>query len=113
LIGVPGKASALQVTEILGSAVSRLAKFIVALTPYGLFAIAAVTAGTFDLGEAVQLEIYLACYLTISLLLSLWGLPGLVAALTPVPPRVLLSRTRHALIMAVATRSLPGVLPLL
>jgi Na+/H+-dicarboxylate symporter len=113
LIGVPGKASALQVIEILSAAVSRLAKFIVALTPYGLFAIAAVTAGTFDLGQAIQLEIYLACYLTISLLLSLWVLPGLVAVLTPVPHRVLLSRTRDALLMAFATGSLLVVLPLL
>jgi Na+/H+-dicarboxylate symporter/ABC-type amino acid transport substrate-binding protein len=113
LIGVPGKASALGVIEILSAAVSRLAKFIVALTPYGLFAIAAVTAGTFDLGEAIQLEIYLACYLTISLLLSLWILPGLVAILTPVPYRALLSRTRDALVMAFATGSLLVVLPLL
>ena len=58
-----------------------------ALTPLGLFAIAAVTAGTLDLGEAAQLKIYLACYLAVSVLLSLWVLPGLVAALTPVPHR--------------------------
>ena len=113
LIGVPNKRVALEVIEVAKAAVNRLATFIVALTPLGLFAIAAVTAGTFDLGQAIQLEIYLACYLTISLLLSLWIFPGLVAVLTPVPYRVLLSRTRDALVMAFATGSLLVVLPLL
>ena len=113
LISVPGKARALEVIDVLSAAVSRLAKFIVALTPYGLFAIAAVTAGTFDLEQAIQLQIYLACYLTISLLLSLWVLPGLVGALTPVPHRALLARNRDALVMAFATGSLLVVLPLL
>ena len=48
-----------------------------------------------------------------SLLLSLWVLPGLVAALTPVPYRAMLSRTRDALVMAFMTTSLFAVLPLL
>ena len=113
LIAVPKKAATLDIIATLGAAVQRLAKFIVALTPYGLFSIAAVTAGTFDLGQAIQLEIYLACYLTISLLLSLWVLPGLVAALTPVPHRELLVRNRDALLMAFATGSLLVVLPML
>ena len=48
----------------------------------------------------------------VSLLLSLWVLPGLVAALTPVPYRALLSRTRDALVTAFMTTSLFAVLPL-
>jgi Na+/H+-dicarboxylate symporter/ABC-type amino acid transport substrate-binding protein len=113
LIGVPGKESALQVIKLLNVAVARLAHFIVVLTPLGLFAIAAVTAGTLDLREAAQLEIYLACYLSVSLLLALWVLPGLVAALTPVPHRILLARSRDALVLAFATGSLMVALPLL
>ncbi len=113
LIGVPGKDAALHTIRILNSAVARLARFIVALTPLGLFAIAAVTAGTLDLGEAAQLQIYLACYLTVSVLLSLWVLPGLVAALTPIPHRTLLAQSRDALMLAFATGSLMVALPLL
>jgi len=113
LIGVPGKDAALHVIKVLNSAVARLARFIVALTPIGLFAIAAVTAGTLDLGEAVQLKIYLACYLTVAVLLTLWVLPGLVAALTPVPHRILLTQSRDALVLAFATGSLMVALPLL
>jgi Na+/H+-dicarboxylate symporter len=113
LIAVPGKAALLQVIEVLNAGVTRLARLVVALTPIGLCAIAAVTAGTLDLRQAVQLEIYIASYLAVSLLLSLWVLPGLVAAVTPVPHRALLSQTRDALIMAFATGSVFVVLPLL
>jgi Na+/H+-dicarboxylate symporter len=113
LIGVPGKEAALNALSVLTRAVERVARFIVALTPFGLFAIAAVVAGTFDPEEAKQLEIYLIAYVAISLLLALWVLPGLVAALTPIPHRAVLSRTRDALVMAFTTGSLFVVLPLL
>jgi len=113
LIGLPDKERALQTIDVLNRAVGRVARFIVSLTPIGLFAIAAVTAGTFDLGEARQLQMYLVVYVVLSLLMSLWVLPGLVAALTPVPHREVLARTQSALLMAFTTGSLFVVLPLL
>jgi Na+/H+-dicarboxylate symporter len=113
LMSVPGKQTALQAIQALSSAVARLARFIVALTPYGLFAIAAVTAGTLHPEEAAQLQVYLACYLAVSLLMSMWVLPGLVAALTPVPHLAILSRTRDTLVLAFATGSLLVTLPML
>src|SRR3954468_14682476 len=113
LIGVPGKGAALDAIGVLTRAVERVARFIVALTPYGLFAIAAVVAGTFDPAQAARLGVYLSGYVAVSLLLALWVLPGLVAVLTPIPHRVVLSRTRDALIMAFATGSLFVVLPML
>src|SRR5947207_12430407 len=85
LIGIPDKDRALETMDVLNRAVSRVARFIVSLTPVGLFAIAAVTAGTFDPRQAAQLQMYLLVYIVVSLLLALWVLPGLVAALTPVP----------------------------
>jgi Na+/H+-dicarboxylate symporter len=113
LIGVPNKAPTLETLDVLNQAVGRVARFIVSLTPYGLFAIAVVIAGTFDPSQAAQLEMYLAAYIVMALLLSFWVLPGIVAALTPVPHRVVLARTRDALIMAFATGSLFVVLPML
>jgi Na+/H+-dicarboxylate symporter/ABC-type amino acid transport substrate-binding protein len=113
LMAVPAKQTALAVIQVLNTAVARLARFIVALTPYGLFAIAAVTAGTLDPAQATQLQVYLACYLTISLLLSLWVLPGLVAAVTPIPHGALLTRGRDALMLAFATGSVLVTLPML
>ena len=84
-------------------AVARVASFIVSLTPYGLFAIAAVTAGTFDPKQAVQVEVYLITFVSVSMLLTLWVLPGLVAALTPVPHVAVLSRA------TARARSVPAV----
>ena len=60
-----------------------------------------------------RLRVYLISYVGMSLLISFWLLPGLVAALTPVPYRALLTRTRDALVMAFMTTSLLAVLPLL
>ena len=113
LIAVPGKDQVLNVIRVLTVAVERIARFVVELTPYGLFAIAAVVAGTFDTAQAERVQVYLIAYVAMALLLTLWVLPGLVAALTPIPHRVVLSRTRNALVMAFSTGSLFVVLPLL
>src|SRR5262249_36357613 len=57
--------------------------------------------------------VYLVSYVGMSLLLSVWLLSGLVAALTPIPYRALIARSRDALVMAFMTTSLFAVLPLL
>jgi Na+/H+-dicarboxylate symporter/ABC-type amino acid transport substrate-binding protein len=113
LIGVPGKTMALEAIAVITRALERVARFIVALTPYGLFAIAAVVAGTFDPAQAARLQLYLTAYVAMALVLTFWVLPGLVAALTPIPHRQVLARTRDALVMAFTTGSLFVVLPLL
>jgi Na+/H+-dicarboxylate symporter len=113
LIGVPRKQPLLDVLAVVSAAVSRATNFIVSMTPYGIFAIAAVTSGTLDLVALQRIQVYLVSYIAVSLLLSLWVLPGLVGAITPVPYRALLSVTRDALIMAFMTGSLFVVLPML
>jgi Na+/H+-dicarboxylate symporter len=113
LIGVPNKKVALDVIAVINNALERVARFIVALTPYGLFAIAAVVAGTFEPAQAAKVQVYLFAYVAMALLLTFWVLPGLVAALTPIPHRVVLERARDALVMAFTTGSLFVVLPLL
>ncbi len=70
-------------------------------------------SGTLSIDELARLQVYLVSYVGIALLLSLWVLPGLVAALTPIPYRALLSRSRDALVLAFMTTSLFAVLPLL
>ncbi len=113
LIGLPDKDTLLTVLKTASRAVSRATNFVVALTPIGVFAIAAVVAGTLSFEELERLEVYLVTYVGMSLFLSLWVLPGLVAALTPIPYRALMSRSRDALILAFMTTSLFAVLPLL
>src|SRR5262249_50713514 len=70
LIGIPDKAPLLAVLGIASRAVSRATNFVLALTPYGVFAIAAVVAGTLALAELERLEVYLVSYVGMSLLLS-------------------------------------------
>lgn len=113
LMTIPEKARLLDVLAVISSAVSKATRFVVTLTPYGVFAIAAVMAGTLSLADFERLRVYLISYVGISLLISFWLLPGLVATLTPVPYRALLTRTRDALVMAFMTTSLLAVLPLL
>jgi Na+/H+-dicarboxylate symporter len=113
LIAVPNKTRLLEVLHVAQAAILRATQFIVSLTPYGVFAIGAVVAGTLSFEDLERLQVYLLSYAGVSLLLSLWVLPGLVAVLTPVPYRALISRTRDALVMAFMTTSLFAVLPLL
>ena len=81
------------------------------LTPYGLFAIAANAAGTLSIEQLSRLQVYLVAYVAVALLVSLWVLPGLVAALTPIRARDILSESRDALITASIAGDLFIVLP--
>ncbi len=113
LIGVRRKHVLLDVLGVASEALSRVTRFVVRLTPYGLFAIAAVTAGTLSLEQIGRLQVYLVAYVLVALLLALWVLPALVAALTPIPMRELFSRNRDALITAFVAGDLFIVLPVL
>ena len=111
LIGVERKQALLDVLAVAEAVVSRATRFVVGLTPYGLFAIAAVAAGTLDLHELGRIQVYVLVYVLMALILALWILPGLVAALTPIRHWDLLSSSRDALITAFVTGNLFIVLP--
>ena len=76
LIGVERKHTALDVFVVAKDALSRATKFVVSLTPYGIFAIAANTAGTLNLEQVARIQVYLITYVLISTLVALWVLPG-------------------------------------
>jgi Na+/H+-dicarboxylate symporter/ABC-type amino acid transport substrate-binding protein len=113
LIGVERKQVLLDVLGIVGDALSRLTRFITRLTPYGLFAIAATAAGTLSFEQLGRLQVYLISYVLVALLVSLWVLPGLVAALTPIRVGEIFSLTRDALVTAFVAGDLFIVLPVL
>src|SRR5262249_45492900 len=113
LITVPHKERLIEVLAIANAAIGKATNFIVSLTPYGVFAIAAVVGGTLGFDTLSRLQVYLVSYVGMSLLLALWLLPALVAALTPIPFRAIMSVTRDALVLAFMTTSLFAVLPLL
>lgn len=113
LIGVERKETLLDVMRVAAAAVSRATRLAVRLTPYGLFAIAAVTAGTLDIEQLGRLQVYLITYSAVALLVSLWVLPALIATLTPIRIRELFALTRDALITAAVAGDLFIVLPVL
>ncbi len=113
LIGIGNKESLLNGMDIMIDALMRVANFIVKLTPIGVFAIAASAAGTMGLDELHRMEVFIWAYVAFSLVMSLWILPGLVVALTPLRYRDVVGGTRDALVTAFATSSLFVVLPIL
>ena len=113
LIGVERKQALLDVLRVAADAVARATRLAVRLTPYGLFAIAATAAGTLNIEQLGRLEVYLATYVAVALLVSLWVLPGLVAALTPIRVNEIFALTRDALITAMVAGDLFIVLPAL
>jgi Na+/H+-dicarboxylate symporter len=113
LIGVDKKGSMLDGMSLVIDLLTRIANFVVRLTPIGVFAIMASASGTLSFAEFVRLEVYLYSYIALSLVMALWVLPGLVTALTPLRYRDVVGSTKDALVTAFATGSLFVVLPIL
>jgi Na+/H+-dicarboxylate symporter len=113
LIGMEGKELLVQTLDTLGDALLRVTDFVVRLTPIGVFAIAASASGTMTVDEFERVQVYLVTYIVLALVLSLWLLPGLVAALTPIRHRDVVWLSRDALITAFATGSTFVVIPIL
>ncbi len=113
VIGLDRKAVLIDLLKVTSGALSRATRFIVQLTPYGLFAIAATAAGTLSLEQLGRLQVFLVSYISVSLLVSLWVLPGLVAALTPIRARDIFALTRDGLITAFVAGDFFIVLPVL
>ncbi|MBW2385734.1 MAG: cation:dicarboxylase symporter family transporter, partial [Deltaproteobacteria bacterium] len=113
LIGVAEKEGLIQVLDTLKEALSRITTFVVRLAPYGVFAIATHAAGTLSLSQAASLQVYMIVYASVALVLALWAVPGLVAALTPYTWWEVIGRMRGVLITAFATGNLFVVLSVL
>src|SRR5262245_1067823 len=111
LIGVERKEALLDVLAIASAAVARATRAVTKLTPYGLFAIAAVAAGTMTVDQLQRIQIYLITYIAVALILSLWVLPGLVTALSGIRIRDFFERTLDSLLVAFVAGDLFIVLP--
>jgi Na+/H+-dicarboxylate symporter len=113
LVGAERKRTLLDVFGVAKEALSSATKFVVNLTPYGIFAIAANTAGTLNLEQVARIQVYLITYVIVALVVGLWVLPGLISTLTPFSYKEVLRPTRDALITAFIAADLFIVLPIL
>ena len=113
LIGIDERERLLAPLRVVNAAVVRITKFVIALTPVGVFAIVAVTAGTLT-GEALQrLEVYFVAFSAAALLLAFWILPLMVTAMTPFTYREVVGVSRDALLTAFVASNAFIVLPIL
>lgn len=113
LMGIERKGPLIAAFEILEEALKRVMKFIVRLTPLGIFAIAASTAGTMNIDQLSRLQVYIVAYATAALLMTFGVLPALIMLLTPLRYREIFGATKDALVMAFATDNLLIVIPML
>ena len=60
----------LDVLGVARTALSRATHFVVGLTPYGIFAVSASTAGTLNLHQLERIQVYLIAYIVVSLLIG-------------------------------------------
>lgn len=113
LIGVKEKNGITQPLSILSEALMKISKYIVYLTPIGVFAISASAAGTMTVEEFGKLQVYFIAFLLGILLLTFLILPLMVGALTPFKYRDILGLTKDALITGFTTGNLFIILPVL
>lgn len=113
LMGIERKQTLIENLEILGDALTRVMRFVMRLTPLGVFAIAASAAGTMPFNELGQLQVYMLTYVGAALLMTFCILPALVTMLTPVSFWRVVSGIKEAMVTAFATDNLLVVLPIL
>jgi len=108
---LPGTESLLDNMNVLASALNRVNTMVVKLTPIGVFAIAAATAGTMTLEEIGRLQAYLLLYSGMVVVLAFWVVPSIVEACTPFKARRVLRVSRSTLLTIFATGKIIVVLP--
>lgn len=113
LIGVGDKGTLLSSLSAVVNALGHVTGSIVKLAPFGVFAIIASATGTMRLPDLQRLQVFMVTYAVMSLLLTLWVLPGLVATLTSLRYREVIGPARDALVTAFATGNIFIVLPVL
>ena len=112
LIGVKDNQEVTQPLSILSKTFIKISKYIVQLTPIGVFAITANAAGTMTVAEFGKLQVYFLAFFLGVFLLTFLILPLLVSALTPFKYRDIFSLSKDALITGLTTGNLFVILPL-
>jgi Na+/H+-dicarboxylate symporter len=113
LIGVPGKAPLIDMLRAMERAVARITRFVLGLTPYGVFAISAAVAGTMSPESLARLQVYFIAFGAAALLLAFVIIPLAVHALTPFRWRQVVGLCQEALLTAFIANSAFIVLPML
>lgn len=112
-IGMKNKEGLLHDLSLLSKALTRVAHFVVYLTPIGVFAIAASAAGTMSVDEFGRLQVFFITYIVTAVFLAFWVLPMLLLTLTPFKYKDVLGLSKDTLITGFSTGNLFIILPVL
>ena len=108
---VPGKQGLLDGMDALADALNRVNKLVIKLTPLGVFAIAAATAGTISIEEIARLQGFLITYTLLVAVMTFLVLPLLVSSVTPFTVREFLGIPKDSLITIFAAGKIIVLMP--
>ena len=113
VIGMKNKQKVIDAVSVLMDLMGRVTGFVVSLSPYGVFFIAASAAGTMDLAELARIQGYLVLLTVICLALCFVVMPSVISSMTPFKQKDVAPLLRASFILAFATGKTLVVLPLL
>ncbi|MGE3953668.1 MAG: cation:dicarboxylase symporter family transporter [Parachlamydiales bacterium] len=105
------KEAILDVLEAATNGLSRITRWVIQLSPIGVFALIGTTVGTVPWHQLEKLAVYLIAMAVASLFFVFWALPALVTSLTPVRYKELLSSLQPALLIGFSTGNIFVSLP--
>jgi Na+/H+-dicarboxylate symporter/ABC-type amino acid transport substrate-binding protein len=113
LLGIDEKSRIVSPLRLVNETLGRASTLLVRLTPFGIFAIAGNAAGTLRVEQFERLQAFFLIWIGLSSILALWILPGLIAVVTGVRYRRILSAMWPSLVTAFITSNLFIVLPVI
>ncbi|MFD2096626.1 cation:dicarboxylate symporter family transporter [Corallincola platygyrae] len=113
LISLKHKTSLLDSLGTLAEALSKLNGFLVKTLPISVFALTASASGTLTLEQFGSLQVYLVTYLVLSLVLTFWVFPHMLASISPFKTGEVLAVSRDAMVTAFTTGNVFVLLPVL
>lgn len=113
LIGVKDRKPLIDILDILSRSLSRIMGFIMAIIPYGIFAVTAYAVGTLSFDTLYQLQFFCESYLVLNLILTLAVLPLIVSLFTGFRYRDILYACGGALVLSFSAQKTFIALPLI
>ncbi|MEA2079101.1 MAG: cation:dicarboxylase symporter family transporter [Pseudomonadota bacterium] len=113
LIDTANKQELFKLFDVLAEAVMKVIKFVVKLTPIGVFVMTATAAGTMTFEDIGRLQAYFILYTVAVLILGFGVLPGLIASLTPFKYRDVITIAWSAMVLSFAAAKVLVALPLI
>lgn len=111
LNSIPNNKKLIAAFDIITDALNKANKYVVKLTPYGIFGIAAHTTASLSLGELGLIQVYIVIYTVAVIMLGFVLLPLIVSAVTPFRFKDILNIPRSSLVTIFATGKIIILLP--